>query len=132
LPGSNDILQGLFRRTAFLSKVAGTPYGEHLPEEVQEKILHASLVNGSLSIMASEMIGEEGYTPGNTVYLMVNCDSEKEVKKLYGELSAGGKVLGTLERTFWGGTFGAFTDKFGTNWYVNFDNKTEPVRYSSL
>jgi PhnB protein len=26
-----------------------------------------------------------------------------------------------MEKTFWGAYFGMFTDKFGINWMINFD-----------
>jgi PhnB protein len=38
------------------------------------------------------------------------------------KLSEGGNVTMPLQDTFWGAYFGMWTDKFGINWMVNYDD----------
>ena len=55
--------------------------------------------------------------------ILINTDSKEEADKLYNGLSAGGKQTMPMAKTFWGAYFGMFTDKFGINWMVNYDEK---------
>jgi len=40
---------------------------------------------------------------------------------LFEGLSKNGNILMPLTNTFWGAYFGMFTDKFGVNWMINYD-----------
>jgi hypothetical protein len=46
----------------------------------------------------------------------------EEAKRLFDELSAGGTVEMPIQDMFWGAYYGSFTDKFGINWMINFQN----------
>jgi PhnB protein len=46
--------------------------------------------------------------------------------KLFGKLSAGGKVSIPISYSFWGSYFGMLTDKFGIQWMVSFDANPQP------
>ena len=39
----------------------------------------------------------------------------------FNKLSDGGKITMPMQSTFWGDYFGNFTDKFGINWMVSFN-----------
>ena len=69
--------------------------------------------------MGSDM-SPQGLTKGNTVSLMLNCSSDAEIEKFFTSLSAAGVIINPLEKTFWGGTIGNFTDKFGYPWILHF------------
>jgi PhnB protein len=49
-------------------------------------------------------------------------DSRDEATRLFNGLSAGGNVEMPLEDMFWGAYYGAFTDKFGIRWMINYTN----------
>ncbi len=83
-------------------------------------ILHSTLVNGSLTIMGSDMVAESGLSRGNAISLILNCNSEKGIRSMYKKLSSGGQATQPLGNTFWGALFGGLTDKFGNNWLLNF------------
>jgi PhnB protein len=95
----------------------------HLSEKMSKKmkdcILHSTLTNGSLLLMGSDMVGENGLIKGNAVSLTLNCGSEKEIRSCYKKLSAGGQATHPLEDSFWGALFGGLTDKFGNHWLLN-------------
>ena len=97
---------------------------EQMPEQMKQHILHATLRYGSLVLMGSDMVGEQGLHNGNAVSLALNCNSEEEISVYYEKLSAGGRATHQPEDTFWGGIFGDLTDKYGNHWLLNY-NKNE-------
>ena len=62
---------------------------------------------------------------GHNISISINTDSIAEADKLFNGLSAGGHVSMSMNKTFWGAYFGMFTDKFGIDWMVNFDEVPE-------
>src|ERR1043165_2897472 len=100
----------------FFQTIGESPMAEKMPKKVKDYILHSSLTNGALVIMASDMVPDSGLVTGNAVSLMLNCGSEQEIKNCYARLSAGGEATHPLENTFWGALFGDLTDKFGNHW----------------
>ena len=104
-----------------LQTIGESPMADKLPPQMKQSILHATLTKGEVVIMASDMVGEKGLIKGNSVSLMLNCNSEDEIKTLYARLSAEGEATHPLENTFWGALFGGLTDKFGNHWLLHFD-----------
>lgn len=100
--------------------IGESPMADKMPVKMKECILHSSLTNGDVVIMATDCVREEGLIKGNAISLCLNCSSEEEIKHCYKKLSAGGKANHPLEDTFWGAVFGDLTDKYGNNWLLNF------------
>ena len=95
-----------------------------LSKEDGEKIMHVSLpISKETILMGSDSAGEwaSDYKPGNNVSLSINTDSKAEADRLFNGLSSGGQVTMPMNKTFWGDYFGMFTDKFGINWMVSFN-----------
>lgn len=107
-----------------LQRFKDTSEGGKLPEADQSKIMHIALPigNGGM-LMATDALASMGQTltQGNNFYISINAESEADADKFFNGLSAGGVVEMPLEKTFWGAYFGAFKDKFGIQWMVNFD-----------
>ena len=104
----------------FFQTIGESPMAKQLPEEIQDYILHSSLTKGDLSLMASDMVSDQGLIRGNSVSLTLGCSSAAEIKAAYESLAAGGKATHPLETTFWGALFGGLTDKFGNHWLLNY------------
>jgi PhnB protein len=89
-----------------------------------EKIMHISLPlkNGSV-LMATDSLESMGQklVAGNNFYVCISAESEGEGNQLFNALSEGGKIGSPFEKQFWGAWHGNFTDKFGIQWMVNFD-----------
>ena len=110
-----------------LQAIGDSPMAKEIPAEMKDCILHGSLTNGGLVLLASDMVGESGLIRGNAVSLMLNCSSEAEIRNCYVKLSVDGRATHLLEETFWGALFGDLTDKFGHHWLLNFDkNQVQP------
>ena len=100
--------------------IGESPLSGELPEQVKNLILHATLIKGKLIIMASDVVGEDGLLQGNTVVLLLHCNSEKEIKNCYKKLSRGGVQHCPVETNFYGALHGNLTDKYGYNWMLNY------------
>lgn len=104
--------------------IGESPLADKMPPKMKDGILHSTLTNGSVVIMASDMAGANGIVKGNAVSLMLDCSSEAEIKSCYEKLSTGGKAEHPLAYTFWGALFGGLTDKYGNHWLLNFMRAT--------
>jgi len=100
-----------------LQTVADSPMASQWPADVQENILHATLLKGNLVLLASDMGGPGDMVTGNTIFLSLTCSSQQEIKTFFTGLAAGGQVTRPLH-DFFAGTIGAITDKFGMNWLL--------------
>ena len=82
------------------------------------KVIHASLMGGEVNLMASDSPNKDGLGTGK-ISLSLSGTDEPTLRKMFTELSAGGKVTSGLKKEFWGDTFGSVTDRFGVDWMVN-------------
>lgn len=99
--------------------------GMQMPEETKDKIMHISLpISKETMIMGSDTGGEwaANYSVGNNFSISINAESKEEADTLFNGLSAGGQATMPMSDTFWGAYFGMFTDQFGINWMVNYDD----------
>jgi len=98
--------------------------GKPLPPEDAEKIMHISLpISKETMLMGSDTGGEwaSHFSRGNNFSISINTDSKENADKYFNGLSAGGQVAMPMNKTFWGDYFGMFTDKFGIQWMVSFN-----------
>lgn len=108
-------------------KFGDMPPQEGMPpisDEVKNRIMHMSLpISAETVLMGSDtMPGIHDHQVGNNISLSINTDSREEADLIFTGLFAGGKVSMPLADTFWGAYFGMWTDKFGINWMVNYDD----------
>jgi PhnB protein len=97
---------------------------EELPPELRQAIMHANLVSGPLTLMASDAM-HGPVVNGNAVSLSLNCHSDAEIDGLFAKLADGGQVTMPLADQFWGAKFGMLTDRFGILWMLNFDREPQ-------
>jgi PhnB protein len=94
-------------------------------EEDKNKIMHVSLPISKETVLMGSDAGcdwTSQFKAGNNFSISINAESKEEAEKLFAGLSAGGMVTMPMADTFWGAYFGMFTDKFGINWMVNYDD----------
>lgn len=112
----------------YIGKFKDMPADENCPspsEEEGNRIMHVSLpISKETVLMASDSTSFSGDVIfGTNFSVSINTESKEEADTLFNGLSSGGKVIMPMEKTFWGAYFGMFTDKFGINWMVNFDEQ---------
>lgn len=100
--------------------IGESPIADKMPPAMKDSILHSTLTNGQLNLLASDMVSEKGLLKGNSVSLMLNCDSEEHLRTLYQKLSEGGEQSHPVENSFWGALFGDLIDKYGNHWLLHF------------
>lgn len=104
-----------------LQTIGQSPLSNSLPAKLRSYIVQATLRKGSLVLMATDLVADEGLTAGNSVSLMLNCQSEQELQRFYQQLAHHGEATQPLETNFWGAIFGSVTDQFGVRWLLNYD-----------
>lgn len=88
-----------------------------------EKIAHVSLpIGGNTMLMGDDgpAVMGQPVTTGNNFSINLETDSSQEAKKVFSNLSVGGKITMPLKETEWAEKFGMLTDKFGITWSVNY------------
>jgi PhnB protein len=107
----------------FSDMPANDPNCPPLSDEDANRVMHVTLpIGDGFTLMGSDSNTASGNViMGTNVSISINAESTAEADKLFNGLSAGGIVKMPMEKTFWGAYFGMFTDKFGIEWMVNFD-----------
>lgn len=89
-----------------------------IPDEYNNKILHAILKFGDAVIMATDsMMGPKVFNYNN-VHIYISSKDPKEAEQFFNELIIDGKITMPFKETFWNSKFGALTDKYGVNWMI--------------
>jgi PhnB protein len=116
-----DVLGGKLE----LMTVGETPWAADMPQMpgvTPDKVMHSSLTNGDLVIMAADMMDPSTFTKGDNVSLCLVCDSKQEIEDQYKKLSEGGDVFMALDKAPFG-WFAQFTDKFGVDWMLQYNGE---------
>lgn len=98
--------------------VGETPAAFALPHSFHAHVLQAELRNGSVEMVATDLVGDEGLQPGNTVSLMMVCKTKKEFNSCFKKLATGGTIIQPAKKNFWGVWFGALKDRYGNYWLL--------------
>ena len=127
----------LFYKSVFKTEFAGKGiqrFGDipaevgHPPiaDEVKKMVLHIELpITGNHILMATDAPKEMGFilTQGNNMHICIEPETREEAKRIFDDLSNGGKIIIHLKDMFFGAYFGQFSDKFGINWMISFQNQ---------
>ncbi|KUJ55740.1 VOC family protein [Chryseobacterium aquaticum] len=106
--------------------------GKEMSQEDKGKIMHVTLpISKETMLMGSDTGGEwaASLKVGNNFSVSINADSKEEADRLFNGLSKDGAITMPLADTFWGAYFGMFTDKFGINWMVNYDDPSKTQQH---
>lgn len=91
-----------------------------MPRKMKDVIMHASLVSDTFVLMGSDLVGERGLKPGNSISMVLNCGSGKQLKTCYKKLSAGGEQTCLPEINDEGALFGNLVDRYGNSWILRY------------
>lgn len=103
-----------------LQLLGESPLAAGMPEALHDQILHAHLVAGEISIMASDMSTPEQLIRSGIVTLSINSTDLEATRAAFAKLSDGADVTNPLQEEYFG-TYGALTDKFGMSWMFQVD-----------
>lgn len=105
----------LFEKSRVLSI---TRYG---PGETgaEGSVMHATFSLGGQEFMCIDSNVEHGFTFTPAMSIYVNCETEAEIDRLFGALSASGQVLMPLDRYPFSDKFAWLADRFGVSWQLS-------------
>jgi PhnB protein len=119
-----SVFGGEFQMVARMTDI---DMGMPIPEGSENLIMHISYPIGGNILMGSDC--PEGWGPklevGNNYSVSVTVDSKEEADRVHKGLSEGGTVTMPMDNAPWGSYFGMITDKFGVNWMISFDQRSE-------
>ena len=97
--------------------------GFTMPEEELEKIMHIALPIGAITKITGsdvpKMLGVVNEAE-NRSKITITAESKEEADALFTGLSVGGTVEFPMGVSPWGSYFGAFRDKYGVEWMLEF------------
>lgn len=123
-----SVFGGEFSRGG-IARFGDIPASEGMPpiaEEDKNLVMHIELpIFGGHLLMGTDAPESMGFTvvQGNNFHIMLEPDSREETIRLFGALSAGGKITQELQDMFWGSYYGSCIDKFGVQWMFNCSTK---------
>ncbi|MFD0695774.1 VOC family protein [Paenibacillus sp. GCM10027628] len=83
------------------------------------KILHAELHINSSLIHFADSYGQN-YAAGQNTKIILQFESEEEIRNAFETLLADGDTTIDLQDTFFGALHGQVTDKYGISWVMNY------------
>ncbi|MFX3672990.1 MAG: VOC family protein [Paenisporosarcina sp.] len=121
--GNGKDAAAFYEKTFGLENKGMMKYGDSdfpSPPEAADFVMHCHLTDGKFSIMLADSTnpGESGTT---NVSLMIECESDEEITRLYSALLEEGTAVMELQDTFWGAKYGKVRDRFGFTWDLNFE-----------
>jgi len=113
---------------SYMSKFKDMPEDPkfQIADSDKENVMHISLpISEEAILMGSDTSGEltANFTQGNNFSISINTDNKNEADRLFSNLSEDGMVIMPMNNTFWNSYFGMFTDKFGIQWMINFNEE---------
>lgn len=104
------------------------PGAEGLTDKQAKAVMNIALpiLDGHI-LMATDVVDEmlgQPFVIGNNFSIALHPDSKEEADRLFTALSEGGIVYQAMTDMFWGDYWGAFADKFGIQWMVNYSEQT--------
>lgn len=101
-----------------LQTVGDTPAKTGLPDHMRQFIVHSTLKRENLSLMGTDMVGDEGLIKGNNSSILIECSTKEEAKEVYDKLSEKGRRTHPVKKDYWGALFGGLKDKYGNHWLI--------------
>jgi PhnB protein len=100
----------------------GSPMEDRAPAEWRDKIMHARLTVGSNVLMGSDAPPDR-YQPMKGITVSIGVDDPAEAERIFHALAEGAIVQMPIQQTFWAARFGMLTDRFGTPWMINCEQR---------
>jgi PhnB protein len=119
-----SVFGGEFEKIIRYKDISGPEFP--IAEKEANKIMHIALPIGKNFLMANDVPEIMGKTNENEnrSKIFISAESREEADKLFNGLSAGGTIEMPIGDAPWGSYFAMFRDKYGIEWMVDFDSKS--------
>ena len=94
------------------------PDGQPIPADWRKKIMHVSMTIGDQLLMGMDAPPDRFSKPQG-FHINIAMKKASDGKKVFDELSEGGKIVMPFAATFWAPGFGMMVDRYGIPWMVN-------------
>jgi len=84
-----------------------------------ERVVHLDFKSGALHFMGGDLAEDRS---GRTSSLVLNCDTEDQLRSFYAGLVDGGSEVFAPTDSGWGAIVAHCTDRYGVTWMLNFDS----------
>ena len=101
--------------------------GFQIAEKEANKIMHIALPIGKSNMLMGNDVPEfmgKVNEKENRSKISISAESKDEADRLFNGLSKGGEVEMPMENSPWGSYFGMFRDKYGIEWMVDYDTRS--------
>jgi PhnB protein len=86
------------------------------------RVIHLDFQAGDIHFMGQVLEGDQaGSGSANVFGLVLNCDSEEQLRAFYAGLVAGGIEVYAPADSGWGAIVAHCTDRYGVTWMLNYD-----------
>jgi PhnB protein len=102
----------------FMQTHGDSPAREHTTPDWYDKVMHASLKVGNVTLMGSDLAPAH-YVQPKGISVSLNIPNLAEAERIFNALAEGGSVTLPFQKTFWTPGFGMTVDRFGIPWMVN-------------
>ena len=87
-----------------------------------ERVTHLDFQAGGLHFLGSDLPSDQaGLERGNGSSLVLNCDSEDQLRDCYAKLVDAGREVFAPADSGWGAIIAHCTDQFDVTWLMNYD-----------
>ena len=87
-----------------------------------ERVIHLDFHAGGIHFMGSDLQSDQtALEHGNDYSLVLNCDSEEQLREFYARLVDAGREVFAPADSGWGAIIAHCTDQFGVTWLMNYD-----------
>jgi PhnB protein len=109
-----------------LTKLGDTPMKNQFPPEKHNRIINASIVNGDITISATDWMASPAFEPlrGNMFSVFITRGNYEELKEVFDKLSEGASkdwFQPLHDMPF--GIYGQFFDRYGISWIFRGEKK---------
>ena len=111
-----------------MSEAPDMPGAPPLTDAEKRMVMHMELpIVGGHVLMGTDVMESRGhrFNPGTNVSINLEPDTREESRRLFAALAEGGQITMELQDMFWGGYYGALTDRYGVQWMVNCAEKPQ-------
>jgi PhnB protein len=107
----------------FQMKYGESPVADQVPADWQDKLYHATMTVGDLTVMGGDH--QIDYQAPKGFMLTVNPSTADEARRVFDALAEAGTVQMAIQETFWSPAFGMLIDPFGVPWSINCGQQPE-------
>jgi len=102
-----------------MMKASDAPPPSQVPPGKGDQIMHARLVLGDRTLLASDWMSPAPFEGIKGFSLSLTYPNVAEAQRVFDALAAGGKINMPMAKTFWSEIFGMVVDRFGVPWMVS-------------